>query len=121
MGKHILITGGTGLLGKPLTQLLLEKGYTVSHLSRKKGSNPKMKTFLWDVKQGKIDQNCIDGVDTIIHLAGAGIADSRWTDERKREIIESRTESIKLIYNLLRYHPHQVKKVISASATGYYN
>ncbi|RYY30410.1 MAG: TIGR01777 family protein [Sphingobacteriaceae bacterium] len=121
MGKHILITGGTGLLGKPLTQLLLEKGYTVSHLSRKKGSNPEVKTFLWDVKQGKIDQNCINGVDMIIHLAGTGIADSRWTDERKREITDSRTESIKLIYNLLRHHSHQVKKVISASATGYYN
>lgn len=120
MGKHILITGGSGLLGKPLTKLLLEKGYTVSHLSRKAADIPQVKTFLWDIDQEKIDPNCINGVDIIIHLAGAGIADSRWTDERKQEILSSRTKSIELIYSLLKKHKHQVKKVISASATGYY-
>lgn len=121
MGKHILITGGTGLVGKHLTKLLLDKGYTVSHLSRKEANMPQVKTFLWDVNEGTIDKNCLNGVDIIIHLAGAGIADGRWTDERKKEIIDSRTKSIELIYNLLKHHPHQVKKVISASATGYYS
>jgi uncharacterized protein (TIGR01777 family) len=121
MSKHILITGGTGLVGKHLTNLLLEKGYTVSHLSRKKSDNPKVKTFLWDVPNGSIDSNCINGVDLIIHLTGAGIADKRWTDERKAEIIHSRTQSIALIYTLLKQYPHQVKKIISASATGYYS
>ena len=120
MGKHILITGGTGLVGKHLTTLLLEKGYTVSHLSRETGNNPKVKTFLWDVAKGSIDANCINGVDLIVHLAGAGVADKRWTDGRKQEIISSRTKSIELIYSLLKQHSHQVKKVISASATGYY-
>lgn len=120
MGKHILITGGTGLVGKHLTKILLNKGYTVSHLSRKTGNNSNVKTFLWDVPKGSIDANCINGVDMIIHLAGAGVADKRWTDERKQEIIDSRTKSISLIYSLLKQHPHQVKKVISASATGYY-
>lgn len=121
MSKHILITGGSGLVGKHLTTLLLDKGYTVSHLSRKENNIPKVKTYLWDVMQGKIDQNCIAGVDVIIHLAGAGIADKRWTDERKQEITNSRTQSIQLIYQLLKQQPHQVKKVISASATGYYS
>ncbi|MGI4749613.1 MAG: TIGR01777 family oxidoreductase [Janthinobacterium lividum] len=121
MGKHILITGGSGLVGKHLTQLLLNKGYTVSHLSRKEANIPEVRTFLWDVKEGKIDQNCLNGVDMIVHLAGAGIADGRWTDERKKEIISSRTKSIELIYSLLKKHPHQIKKVISASATGYYS
>lgn len=121
MGKHILITGGTGLVGKHLTRLLLDKGYTVSHLSRKEANTPQIKTFLWDVNQGTIDKNCLNGVDIIIHLAGAGIADGRWTDERKKEIIDSRTKSIKLIYSLLKHHPHQVKKIVSASATGYYS
>lgn len=121
MGKNILITGGTGLVGKHLTKLLLDKGYTVSHLSRKAGNVPKVKTFLWDVPKGTIDANCIDNVDIIIHLAGAGIADKRWTDGRKQEIISSRTKSISLIYSLLKQRPHQVKKVISASATGYYS
>ncbi len=121
MGKHILITGGTGLVGKKLTALLLDKQYIVSHLSRKTSNIPKVKTFLWDVDQGTIDAKCIDGVDIIIHLAGAGVADEPWTDERKQEIIISRTKSIGLIYNTLSQHPHEVKKVISASATGYYS
>lgn len=119
---HVLITGGTGLIGKPLTEALLAKGYQVSHLSRKPGKNPKVKTFLWDVSKQQIDPDCISGVDTIVHLAGAGIADKRWTAKRKKELIESRTESIKLIYNLLHKNQnHQVKQVISASATGYYS
>lgn len=121
MGKHILITGGTGLVGKHLTQLLLDKGYDVSHLSRKKANISQVKTFLWDVDKGEIDQKCINGVDMIVHLAGAGVADGRWTDERKQEIISSRIKSIELIYKLLKHHPHQVKKIISASATGYYS
>ncbi len=121
MDKHILITGGSGLVGKHLTSLLLDKGYTVSHLSRKENSIPKVKTYLWDVQKGTIDPNCINNVDVIVHLAGAGIADKSWTDERKQEIISSRTQSIRLIYGLLKQGSHQVKKVVSASATGYYS
>jgi uncharacterized protein (TIGR01777 family) len=119
--KNILITGGSGLLGRQLTNALLGLGHTVSHLSRSPGKNPQIKTFLWDVEQGKIDKHCIDGVDTIIHLAGAGIADKRWTEERKKEIIESRTRSIGLIYGLMKSKPHKVNTVISASGIGYYS
>ncbi|MVN21688.1 TIGR01777 family oxidoreductase [Mucilaginibacter arboris] len=121
MDRHILITGGSGLVGKHLTALLLDKGYTVSHLSRKENHIPKVKTYLWDIQKGTIDENCINNVDIIVHLAGAGVADERWTDERKQEIINSRTQSIRLIYTLLKQHPHQVRKVVSASATGYYS
>lgn len=119
--QHILLTGGSGLLGTELTRLLLDKGYTVSHLSRKPGHNARIKTYLWDIGKGEIDADCIDGADIIIHLAGAGIAEKRWTDKRKKELIESRTKSIGLIYDLLKRKPHQVKKIISASATGYYS
>jgi len=121
MSKHILITGGTGLIGKNLTDTLLEKGFTVSHLSRKPGKNPQVKTYLWNVEQGMIHPDCITGVDTIVHLAGEGIIDKRWTSERKKELIESRTKSIALVYSLLKANPeHQVKTVISASGVGYY-
>ena len=119
---HVLITGGTGLIGKPLTEALLAKGYRVSHLSRSKGNNAQVKTYLWNVEQGKIDSQCIDGVDTVVHLAGAGIADKRWTAKRKKLLIDSRVHSINLIYDLLKQQPgHQVKNIISASATGYYS
>jgi uncharacterized protein (TIGR01777 family) len=119
--KHILLTGGTGLIGKHLTETLLKKGYSVSHLSRSPGKDARVKTFLWDVNKGVIDENCIDGVDIILYLAGAGIAEKRWTDKRKKEIIDSRTKSIGLIYNLIKNKPNQVKSIISASATGYYS
>lgn len=121
MNKNILITGGTGLLGSQLTQELLAQGHTVSLLSRSKGKNPKVYTFIWDVDKGQIDEHCIDGVDTIIHLAGTGIADKRWTDQRKREILESRTKSIALIYQLMRNRANRVRSVISASGVGYYS
>ncbi len=120
MSKHILLTGATGLVASKLTQLLLDKGYTVSHLSRKPGNNPNVKTHIWDIDRSEIDDQCIDGVDTIVHLAGAGIADKRWTDKRKKEIINSRVKSIRLIYELLKNKVHKVSSVISASATGYY-
>lgn len=119
--KHILITGGTGLIGFNLTQQLLTKGYRVSNLSRAPGKNPDVKTYLWDVDEGRIDEDCIDGVDTIVHLAGAGIADKPWTAQRKQEIIDSRTKSIELIYGLLKNKDHNVKAVISASAIGFYS
>jgi uncharacterized protein (TIGR01777 family) len=119
--KNILITGGSGLLGRQLTKALLGKGYTVSHLSRKAGNNPGIKTYVWDIDKGIVDEHCIDGIDTIVHLAGTGIADKRWTDKRKKELINSRTKSIGLIYDLLKKNKHQVTAVVSASGIGYYS
>jgi uncharacterized protein (TIGR01777 family) len=117
----VLITGASGTVGKKLTELLLVQGYQVACLSRTVGEKDKIETFKWDINQKEIDPNCINGVDIIVHLAGAGIADGRWTDERKQEIITSRTESIGLIYGLLKTTSHQVKRVVSASAAGYYS
>jgi len=119
--QHILLTGGTGAIGSQLTEQLLEKGYSVSHLSRSPGKDARVQTFLWDVAKGEIDANCIDGVDMIVHLAGTGIAEKRWTAKRKKELIESRAKSIGMIYSLLRGKAHNVKSVISASAIGYYS
>lgn len=119
--KSILLTGGTGLIGRHLTEQLLGKGYIVSHLSRSPGKDPRVKTFLWNVEQGKIDKECLNGVDTIVHLAGANIAEKHWTENRKKELIASRTESIRLIYDLMGKTPNNVTSVISASAIGYYS
>ncbi|MBK0384117.1 TIGR01777 family oxidoreductase [Pedobacter sp. SD-b] len=121
MRKKVLITGASGTVGKALTKLLLDKGHKVVHLSRSAKPNSKIETYQWDVKKQTIDEHCLDGVDTIVHLAGAGIADKRWTDERKKVLIESRTETIRLIYKLMREKKNQVKEIISASAAGYYS
>lgn len=119
--KHILITGGTGLIGRLITEELLSSGYSVSHLSRKPGNNPKIRTYLWDVYKGNIDENCLEDIGTVLHLAGENIAGKRWTDKRKKELIDSRTKSIALIYELIKGKPNQVNTIISASAIGYYS
>lgn len=123
MNKTILITGGSGLIGKPLTRLFLEKGFTIHHLSRhpKPESFPGVRVFSWDVFKGTIDEDCLNGVDTIIHLAGEDIAEKAWSNDRKHSIVESRTRSIRLLYDILRKTPgHMVRSVISSSAIGYY-
>lgn len=118
MSKKILITGPSGLIGTRLTELLLQKGYQVWHLSRTKKKG--IPSFTWDVEKGIMDTKALEGVDAIVHLAGAGVADKRWTESRKKEILESRTKSSALLYKTLAGANHSVKSVISASAIGYY-
>src|SRR5688500_17028582 len=115
----ILITGGSGLVGTRLTEMLLAKGYDVAHLgrSKKKGT---IETFVWDIEAGSIEEQALEGVDTIIHLAGANVGEKRWTKNRKKEILESRTRTTRLLFNFLSSRNHTVKNFISASAIGYY-
>lgn len=120
MKKHILITGATGMVGKDLLKALIKEGHTVSVLSRKRIQLAGVKVHLWDVYRQKIDVACLDGVDTIVHLAGENIATKKWTKERKEQLIDSRVRSTELLYKILRENPHQVKDMISASAVGYY-
>jgi uncharacterized protein (TIGR01777 family) len=120
MSQNILITGGTGLVGSRLTELLLQEGYQVSYLSRSKESVGKVKIYAWDVEEGHIEDGAIETADYIIHLAGVGVADKRWTSSRKKEILESRTKSAELLFKKLQQSTHQVKAVVAASAVGYY-
>lgn len=119
-GKKILITGASGLIGGSLIKNLLEKGYEVSILSRTPSIIKFVKVYLWDVKKQEIDIKALEGIDTIIHLSGAAIADKRWTKSRKQEIIDSRVESTKLLYKTILATNAQVKTLISASAAGFY-
>ncbi|MXV52950.1 TIGR01777 family protein [Pedobacter sp. HMF7647] len=123
MQKRILLTDGTGLIGKHLVNTLRQQDYVIYQLLRdpaKTESSVYIKNFKWDVKKGQIDPECIHGVSAIIHLAGEPIAGKRWTHRQKMEIVSSRTESIRLVYELLNKTTHQVDTVISASAVGYY-
>ena len=121
MSQRVLITGGTGLVGSALTKELLGRGYEVCYLSRKAGVTKEGITcYAWDYTHDYIDETCIDGVDFIIHLAGAGVADKGWTKKRKLEILDSRVKTSLLLRDLLRRREHKVKKVISASAVGFY-
>jgi len=117
---NILITGGTGMIGHRLTELLLAKGHKVSYLSRKKEKMPKVEVFQWDIQKGYIEEGALEAADYVVHLAGAGIADKRWTDERKKEIIDSRIQPIELINSYLQKNNIQLKGFISASAIGIY-
>ena len=119
---NILITGGTGLIGTALSRMLLEKGYDVTLLSRSKRASgiPLLRTAYWDVKAQTIDADAIREADFIIHLAGAGVADKRWSRKRKNEIIESRTKSSALLIKALQEIPNKVQAVVSASAIGWY-
>ncbi|AUD05179.1 TIGR01777 family oxidoreductase [Spirosoma pollinicola] len=120
MNETVLISGGTGSIGRRLTQLLQEKGYQVSLLSRSPKSIPNVQVYQWDIKKGHIDPQAIATADHIIHLAGEGIADERWTDERKEAIISSRTQSTDLLAQALAKNPHHVKSFMGASAIGFY-
>ena len=118
MAKNILITGASGLIGSRLTELLLQKGYHVSHLGRSK--KPGVASYVWDIEKKELDIESIMNADTIVHLAGAGVADKRWTGKRKKEILESRTQSTALLFGALSHNKHQITSIISASAIGYY-
>lgn len=117
--KNILITGGSGLIGTRLTELLIQTGYSITHLSRAKREHP-VKSFTWDVSRHNLESGSLANIDVIIHLAGAGIADEAWTHSRKKVILDSRVDSTRLLFNELKKGNHRVTTFIAASAIGFY-
>jgi uncharacterized protein (TIGR01777 family) len=120
MKQHILITGATGMIGKKLIAGLLVQGHKVSILTRKPLKIKDVQVYLWNVEKGEIDKTCLEGVNTVVHLAGAGIADQKWTKDRKQQIIDSRVESTALLYKTIKETGAPVRNFISSSASGYY-
>lgn len=118
--ENVLITGGTGLIGRHLSKRLKERGFSVSLLSRKPSSYQGMKVYTWDPDSGVIDPEAISTADYIIHLAGAGLGDGRWSKKRKKEILDSRIETARLLTAGLNETGRRPKAFISASGTGYY-
>lgn len=117
--KNILITGGSGLVGSKITQLLERKGFAVAWLSRNPDKSSQ-KTFCWDMDKQEIDPEAIHWADGIIHLAGVGVADKRWTDSRKKAILESRTGSTSLLFRAMENSKKKPSVFVSASAVGFY-
>jgi len=121
MKKNILITGGSGFVGKHLTQLLVDNGYTVSILSRSKRPDTlNIFYYTWDIQNGVIEEDAVLKADYVIHLAGANIAEKRWTDKRKEVIISSREDSAKLILSVVKKYGKKLEAFISASGIGIY-
>jgi uncharacterized protein len=120
--KNVLIAGGTGLLGSRLSEILMEKGYKVSILTRKPGKtdNPNYTYYIWDPAKREITDEAIQKADYIVNLAGANIGGNRWTESYKKLLLSSRIESTNTIVTKLKTIDHNVKTLYNASASGYY-
>lgn len=114
--KVVLITGANGMIARRLSDVL-GKEYAVRFLTRRKAKDNE---YEWDVDRGWIDVKAFQDASHIIHLAGAGISDRRWTNRRKNVILSSRVDTAKLILNTLKEQNLKIDSFISASATGFY-
>lgn len=116
----ILIAGGSGLIGKRLTELLLAEGHRVSWLSHSRAAAPGVTTYTWNPSTGEVDPAAFTSAEAVIVLSGSGVAARRWTTAYKREIIQSRLDAASTLLRALRTVPHQVHTIVAASAVGIY-
>jgi hypothetical protein len=115
-----LISGGSGLVGKVLTSKILAQNEQVNWLTSSKKEQKNVSCFSWNIETNQIDNDCFIGVDAIIHLAGAGVADKNWSDLRKKELIDSRIKSTQLLFDSVKNLTKKPKVIVAASAIGIY-
>ena len=113
----IIISGASGLIGKPLVKKLSLAGHEVVQLVRR---TPNANESRWNPATGQIDASVIDGADAVIHLSGAGIGDRRWTTKYKQELVESRTKSTSLLASTIANCAKKPSVFLSGSAIGIY-
>lgn len=124
--KLIAITGSTGLLGEALVAFLTTGGHRVVRLVRSRESVARYadrkdeRAAYWNVERGEIDAAALEGVDAVIHLAGESVYGLRWTDDKKRRILESRTQGTRLLAETLAALDDPPEVLLSASGSGYY-
>ena len=114
---NILITGGTGLVGKSLVAKLKQSNHNVRILSRSKSENEN--EFYWNVAEKFIDEKAFENLDCIIHLAGASISE-KWTEDYKKELYSSRIDSANLLREYCTKLNIRLKSFISSSGVNYY-
>jgi uncharacterized protein len=117
---RIVISGGTGLIGRRLCNSLIKRGYQLVLLSRKSNRHAEIPVYYWNPEMNEIERGALDKADYIIHLAGANIGEKRWTDSRKQTILNSRVRSGKLLFDHVSQNNIRIKAFITASAIGYY-
>ena len=116
---RIAITGATGLVGSALVPRLQAAGHRVDRLVRKEPA-PGSTDIRWDPANGRLDAEALEGVDVVIHLAGENVGEGRWTEERKKQLLESRTQGTTLLATTLAGLRRKPEVLISASAVGWY-
>jgi uncharacterized protein len=119
----IVVTGATGLVGSALVPSLVADGHSVVRLVRKQpgaGGGAGVTDAVWRPDRGEIDEAALAGCDAAVHLAGENISEGRWTDEKKRRIIESRSKGTRLVSETLARLNPRPRVLVSASATGFY-
>ena len=118
--ETVCITGGTGLIGSSLMRILKLSAYRVLVLSRQKSDDPESILRYWDIDKGIIDPVAVENADHYVHLAGTSVGEGRWTEQRKKEIRDSRIKSTRLLYDTIAKSKKRPKTFISASAIGVY-
>lgn len=120
--KKILITGGSGLIGKALAKQLLKRGYEISILGRKpdKETDLSYSNYYWDIDRGEIDEKAVENISCIVHLAGENISEKAWSARQKIIIEKSRVKSTQLLYQTCLEKEQWPKVFVSSSAIGYY-
>ena len=120
----VIITGGSGLIGTALSVFLVSRGFEVIILSRNPRSHrrlsPGISYAAWNLDEQSTNEEAFHKAKYIIHLAGAGVADKSWTEKRKKEIVESRTNSSAFLIKAMNNIPNEIVSVVSASAIGWY-
>lgn len=116
----VLITGGSGMVGRALTHALQAEGHAVRWLGRSGAKAPGVDVFRWDIEKGTVDRRAFDRLDHIVHLSGAGIADKRWSDARKRELYDSRIKAANILRHAASDERANIRTFVSASGIGYY-
>jgi len=122
---RIVVSGGTGFIGRPLCASLCQEGYRITLLTRRKqegqrSSGSTVTDVEWNGREAGVWEHCLEGADAVINLAGAPIADGRWTVARKRLLSESRILSTRLLVEAMSRRSSKPRTLISASGVGYY-